>query len=127
MLKNLTSFQKKALLAATAVPVIYFIYFFIHVFSMVLSGPQAGPPSFLSFQILFVVHFIMILWMIGLLVVYVIHIINNKNLNEQERILWIVLLVVGHIIAMFAYWFLKLKGSDVAAQNSTNMQPPLGQ
>lgn len=127
MLKNLNSFQKKALLAATVIPIIYFIYFFIHVFSMILSGPIGGPPSMLSFNILFVVHFIMMLWMIGLLVIYVIHISNNKDLNEQERILWIVLMVVGHIMAMFAYWFLKLKDSDEIVQDSENIQPPLAQ
>ena len=58
---------------------------------------------------------------IGLLIFYIVHAVNNKKLDSNERIMWILLFVFVSTIAFMIYWVLKIwqdKDSEVPATRS---------
>lgn len=44
----------------------------------------------------------------GLLIYYVIHAINNKNIDSNEKIVWVIVFVVGVIVAFPIYYFMRI-------------------
>ena len=57
----------------------------------------------------------------GLLIFYIVHAVNNKKLDSNERIMWILLFVFVSTIAFMIYWVLKIwqdKDSEVLTTRS---------
>ncbi len=44
----------------------------------------------------------------GLLVYYSIHAINNKKLDNNEKVVWVLLFVIGTIVAFPVYYFMRI-------------------
>ena len=58
---------------------------------------------------------------IGLLIFYIVHAVNNKKLDSNERIMWILLFVFVSTIAFMIYWVLRIwqeKDSEVPTTRS---------
>jgi hypothetical protein len=105
--------KKLVLAALTAWPIIYMVAFFVFVFGGILMtshghkpGAEAGAgmPPFMMYLIVF--HCGTILEIMALAVYYIIHCIKNAALKQDMRIIWVILLIMGGIIAMPIYWYL---------------------
>ncbi len=44
----------------------------------------------------------------GLLIYYVIHVINNKSLDSNERVIWVLVFLVGTIVAFPIYYLMRI-------------------
>ena len=49
-----------------------------------------------------------VLLSIGLLIFYIVHAVNNKKLESNERIIWVLLFVFVPTIAFMIYWVLRI-------------------
>jgi hypothetical protein len=102
--------QKKIwLLVATVWPIFYTLCFVIVAFSLVFSMLPQGetpPPTPAWVFAIFPIHLLTILLCLGLLVIYIIHVVKANVVPKQQRTLWIILLVLGGVIAMIVYWVL---------------------
>jgi hypothetical protein len=108
---RLTRGKKIALALATAWPPLYMILFlgvfmltFLNFATMTngAGGPKHIPTPFL---VLFPLHALTMLLGIGLLVIYVLHALQNEKLDQNTRVLWAVLIFVGNYIAMPIYFY----------------------
>jgi hypothetical protein len=56
----------------------------------------------------------------GLMIYYVIHAINNPQVDNQEKILWVLMFVVTHVIAFPIYWYLRIwKRQEIVTMSAT--------
>ena len=97
------------LAAFTAWPFVYVILFMCTVFGMIVSdiaggARSAGPPVMLL--LIFPLHFLTMLEIAGLLVVYIVHVFRTDRIAQDKKALWAVVLFLGNVIAMPVYWYL---------------------
>ncbi len=105
---------KIALAAATVWPFAYMIIFFASVFGMVFFFSSAGPeaagrqqePPVGWFMALFALHFLTMLWVMGLMVFYIVDVFRNDRVEKDKKVLWAVVLFLGNMLAMPVYWYL---------------------
>jgi hypothetical protein len=82
-----------------------FVVFNFFSFAVVRGG---GPPPMglpVSFLIIFPLHALTMLASMGLLVVYVLHALQNNKLDQNTKHMWAILLFVGNFIAMPIYFY----------------------
>ncbi len=92
----------------TVWPLLYmfiFMGFFLVSFLSMGSGPEAGGFP-VSFAIIFPFHMFTMLSMFALLAIYLVHVIKNKDLEDNMRIIWVILVIMVGMGAMPAYWWL---------------------
>lgn len=94
---------------ATLWPFVYVVFFFIFVFASILfmpssGGQELGPP--VSFMILFLMHFLTMLLILALTVIYMVNVFRNDRVDKDKKVLWAVVLFMGSMIAMPIYWYL---------------------
>ncbi len=95
---------------ATLWPFLYIIIFFAFMFSQVLlislrgEPSHIGPPTF--FIVLFSLHFLTMLWIFALLIIYIINVFKNERVDKDKKALWAVVLFLGNMFAMPVYWYL---------------------
>ncbi len=76
---------------ATVLPIFYICFFFIFIFCNLIFPLQIGvmledsPPVWLLS--ILILHLIMILWMIGLLIIYINNVYKNKNIQEDKKLI----------------------------------------
>lgn len=94
----------------TFIPILFFFgafgIFFYQLFSIpFIENPQMPMliPPFLEYLVPLAIWLIFL--SVGLFIFYIIHIIQNKNLDSEKRILWIVILVLVYGIAIPIYWY----------------------
>jgi hypothetical protein len=44
----------------------------------------------------------------GLLVYYIIHVINNKKIDSNEKVLWVLIFLVGNVVSFPIYWYMRV-------------------
>ena len=101
----------KILLAiATAWPLVYIGVFFVAMFGMMIAEVYAPTvPSDeipLGFVALFAGYFLTIIWTMGLIAVYIIHLFKTDRVPKDQKALWAVVIFLGHMLAMPVYWYL---------------------
>lgn len=103
--------RKIVLGIATLCPLLYLVVFFGFIFSLIISSfaapgqiEQNGPP--IEFLILFALHFLTMILVFTLMVIYVINVFKNNKIENNKKFLWVVVLFFGSIIAMPIYWYL---------------------
>ena len=109
------------LLVATLWPLFYVLCFVVFVFSLVFSVlPQGAPPPPTPawIVVIFPIHLLTILLTLGLSVIYIIHAVKSKRVPKQQLVLWILLLVLGGVIAMIVYWVLYIWRTPKTAPES---------
>lgn len=106
------------LLVATLWPLFYILCFVIFAFALVfVIIPQGEPPPPTPGWIMaiFPIHFLTILLMWGLTVIYIIHAVKSKKVPKQQLVVWIVLLVLLGLPTMIVYWVLFIWRTPKAA------------
>lgn len=101
---------KIALGIGTVWPILYMFIFIIFIFSMVLFLPSgetsstSGPPVW--FFAIFPIHFLTILWIWVLVIIYIVDVFRNDRVPKDKQVLWLIVILLGGIIAMPIYWYL---------------------
>lgn len=94
-------------------PIIFFIgqfiLFFVFFFRAFLAGTGYEFENFfIPMVIMFVLMVTSALVGIGMLIYLLIHANRNPRINEDDRLMWIILLVVLGILVFPIYWYLKI-------------------
>ncbi|MCX7425729.1 MAG: hypothetical protein NTW96_08930 [Planctomycetia bacterium] len=93
----------------TVWPFLYMILFMCMIFGMMISdfsggGPSSGPPTII--MIIFPLHFLTMLDIFALLVIYIVHLFKTDKVPQDKKALWAVVLSLGNMVAMPIYWYL---------------------
>lgn len=97
----------------TVWPIVYSVSFIIFVFSQIImsfsgsgfsKGGPAGPPA--VFFVLFILHFLTMLLTFALIIIYIRDVFRNERVPKEKRVLWTVVLLLGHVAAMPIYWYI---------------------
>jgi hypothetical protein len=86
----------------------YMVTFGLLVKDVIFYGNEHQPmPLFTSMFWLFILMLAMGIVSFGLLVYYIILVVNSKA-NTDEKLLWIILFFVGSILAFPVYWYMRV-------------------
>lgn len=101
----------------TLLPFVMLPYFLFKFFTLALRMAEydgrADEEEILYVVLSFILPIIiMTLLSIGLLIFYIVHLIKNKNLDNNERIIWVLLFVFLGLFAFPIYFFLKITGKQ---------------
>lgn len=87
---------------------VYMVTFGLLVKDVILYGNADQPmPLFSSMFWLIILMLVMGILAFGLLVYYIILVINSKA-DSNEKLLWIILFLVGNILAFPVYWYMRI-------------------
>jgi len=103
----------------TFLPIIFgiacFVYYFSMMMNMALEMPSGEQPVLMHhyFARIFSMQYIMCILFgvtlhIGLMIYYIIHVVNHKVRSEGEKVMWILLFVFVGSIAYIIYFFIKI-------------------
>ncbi len=121
---------------ATIWPIAYIFFFIAAVFSMILigglleSGNSSGPHGAasvlfpLGFVGLFALHFLTILGSLALTVFYIIRVMKTEQLEQNMKIMWMVLLFFMGMLAQPVFWYLYI-WRETPEPNSLGNDSPL--
>lgn len=125
-----TSRQSWALLVATLWLPVYMLLFVGSVLTIVLSG-GTGPEPGGWFAGVFVVHLLTMGLSLALLAVYVLDVLRNVELDPRhgagpnDRVLWVVLVVLTGFVGQVIYWWLQLRpASEPFRRRRAGERPP---
>jgi hypothetical protein len=92
----------------TAWPPLYVVLFFCTMFVEVMSDLYGGEhrPEPTLVLLIFPLHFLTMLEMGVLIVVYIVHVFKTDRVPQDKKALWAVVLFLGNIVAMPIYWYL---------------------
>ena len=77
------------------------------IFEPLFAGKGSPSPEIVISAIsLFAVHFATVMLMMGLLVLYLMHVGTSGRVPKNRTALWIVLIFLGNMLAMPVYWYL---------------------
>src|SRR5262245_16588551 len=96
-----------ALAVLTSWPIAYIVLFICTAFVMILSDGTGGGQSTMSpvERIILPLHFLTMLVMLALLVVYGSDVFKTDRISQDKKPLWVVVLFLGNVIAMPVYWY----------------------
>lgn len=63
---------------------------------------------FTAFSPIFITGLLTGLVSLGLLIFYIIHLVNNKQIESGERIVWIIVFLFAGTIGYPIYWFIRI-------------------
>ncbi|HEU4866640.1 MAG TPA: hypothetical protein VFV09_02830 [Actinomycetota bacterium] len=102
--------NKLLLGVATLWPVVYmalFFAFFIYSAASIFSTEPGSTDSMdRMFGTIFVVHALTMLWIFGLLAVYIRLLFKTDRVPADKKALWAVVLFFGNMLAMPVFWYL---------------------
>jgi len=84
-------------------PLVYIILFIIY--AMVISEITS---SNIPFIIMILLHILTILLSWALIIFYIVHALRTIKPPDDMRIIWVIILVVGNVIANPIYWYLRI-------------------
>jgi hypothetical protein len=95
---------------------IYFFFFFSFFFTTMGQGMQqspelnqAFPQNFMSNMVwLFLLIILTALLSLGLLIYYIVHVVNNNRIDSNERIIWVLVFVFAGIAGFPVYWYMRI-------------------
>lgn len=87
-------------------PLLYMAIFFGYF--VYLFARQTAASGFHVFPYFFAMHLLTMLLMVALTIVYIVHAYRSDQIAEDRRIIWVVILVFGNLIAFPIYWYLYL-------------------
>jgi hypothetical protein len=122
---------------ATIWPIVYMFLFIGAIFLLVLfsglqdGGPGAGshPPSLLfpfGFMGLMVVHMVTILGTLALTVFYIIRVFKTERLDQNMKIMWMLLLFFMGMIVQPIFWYLYIWRDKSELSTEGTPRPALG-
>jgi uncharacterized membrane protein len=93
---------------------ITYIAFFIGLFTSVFREaiqPQNGrPPEFMMNHIgsLMSIIPVLVVSSFGLLIYYIVHIMNNTRLQSTERLIWVLIVLFTSMVGFPIYWYMQI-------------------
>lgn len=100
-------------LLVTILAFIAFIGTFISFFSTISNhqqGADVNPELFFSgFFIFFILIFLASLADLGITIYYIVDIVQDKSVTENERVVWALALFFGSFISTAVYWFVRIR------------------
>ena len=95
----------------TVWPPIYFVLFLgVMAMSFASFGSHSGsPPDGDLFMYIFPLHVLTMLLMFALTAVYVVHAFRSDELAPDKRMIWVVILFFGNVMAFPVYWWLYIR------------------
>lgn len=93
------------MLVATILPIVYILFFIWFVFQGVMAPIGTQFIDLDSFRIIFMFHLGVMAWSIALLIVYLLHLFKKSAVPENQRPIWVLVLLFGAQIGMLVYWF----------------------
>ena len=105
---------------ATLLPLLYMIFFMLTVLGSVLQTIQ------IPFTILIPLHLLTMIWLMGLMSFYLVNVLRNDTLNTDKKILWVVVLIMGNMVAMPIYWYMCLWQQNPSLDHSAVAERPSG-
>lgn len=111
---------------ATLWPPIYLFLFMATIgFSFFWIGHGAKkPPHFDLFMYIFPLHCLTMLLSFALTAVYVVHAFKSAQLKQDTRILWVIILFMGNMLAFPVYWWIYLRPGAPRSDASVIAQSP---
>jgi len=112
---------------ATRWPIAYMALFAFVVLSQffLLSSKEGLLPSSQTwFSVLIALHFLTMLWIIVLLIIYIADVFKNDRVAMEKKTLWAVVLFMGNMIAMPIYWYLYIWPESHVASNGVSSKNP---
>lgn len=90
-----------------------YLFVFIRLMTVVFSH-QDDPEAINGFMMqhmstLIGAGFLLFILTVGALVYFIIHVVNNKNVEGTERIIWILVFVFAGVIAFPVYWIIRIR------------------
>ncbi|GBC79131.1 hypothetical protein EG19_06335 [Thermoanaerobaculum aquaticum] len=102
-------------------PFLYMFLFFATIVILITSAaakPQPSQDMPLLFGGIFIMHIATMLEIMGLLVVYIVHLFKTDRVPQDQKALWAVVIFLGNVLAMPVYWYLYIwKPLRVAAES----------
>jgi len=103
----------------TLLPIIcigLYIIFFIQTFFSIARFSSAHDPSqnlspdffFTNFFGIIVFAMLSGLLSLGLMIYYIVHAINNKTIDSNERLIWILIFIFAGMIGFPVYWYMRI-------------------
>jgi hypothetical protein len=92
----------------------YFVFFFAMFFNIAQSGTLEGSEPenisafFGGFAFVFASLLITALSGIGIMIYDIVHVVNNKKFTENNRLMWILILVLTSGIGSIIYFFVEI-------------------
>jgi hypothetical protein len=105
---------------ATIWPIVYLVLFFVVIFSVVIIAglnpgthvPVGNPPASIFFPVgfmaIFVLHMLTIMGTLALTVFYIIRVIKTERLDQNMKIMWMLLLFFMGMLAQPVFWYLHI-------------------
>ena len=109
--------RRSLLLVATLWPIAYMLFFFAVVGIATIAGggdPDNDLP--IPFGLLLALHLLTMLVTLALIVISVIDVFRNPRVDPDHRIMWLILILLGGIIAMPVYWWLHIRPEPAATR-----------
>jgi hypothetical protein len=90
-----------------AIYIAVFISFFFEIFRNQSVQPYPGE---IPFAIIPIIDFalLMALATLGLMIYYIIHVVNNKKIDSTERLIWILVFLFAGMIGFPIYWYMRI-------------------
>ena len=90
-----------------------YLFFVVRIMTFVFShqDDQEALNSFMMQHMssLIGAGFLLFLVTVGALIYFIIHVVNNKNVEGTERIIWILVFVFAGVIAFPVYWLIRIR------------------
>jgi hypothetical protein len=89
---------------------LYMIGFFVFFITSFLESHDhtvsKGVPTY--FTVMMTLHVFTILLSLALAVFYIAHAVKNPKVKQDNRIIWVLVLLMGGIVAMPIYWYIHI-------------------
>ena len=87
---------------ATLWPLVYMVLFLLSFVGMATRGGG----QLIRFEALFLLHVLTMVWMVGLMIFYIVYLFQSKRISQDKKVLWAIVLFMGHVIAMPIFFWL---------------------
>jgi Phospholipase_D-nuclease N-terminal len=90
---------------------IVFCFMFFNLIPEIIRWEDHDPDPYSVFETIrpvFMIGMIIALVSLGLLVFFIIHMINNKNIETGERVIWILVFLFAGVVGYPIYWYMRV-------------------
>jgi len=98
--------------------VIFFSFFFTMMHHVQQQQPELMPEMFFqNIGLVFGFAILMMLCTLGLLIYFIIHVVNNTVIDSTERIIWVLVFIFAGMIGFPVYWYMRIWKAPLPVSN----------
>lgn len=86
----------------------------------IVNGIEASPDSLADVFWILIIFLTVGIITFGLLVYYIIHALNNAEIDNNEKIVWIIAFLMGNILIFPVYWYMRIWKNHIESFISAN-------